>query len=195
MIAAEKILGAEKLFDEEAFLERIHVKKDSRRAPKILDVVAAAKPHLHPAALYCPAEVQVIDGMSFTVAGIPFSSREVLTRLGKASQVFPNIVTCGQEIETYCKSRENILEQYVTMELCSYGCELARAAMREDMAGRYGLKAFVELFPGEGDWPLDQGRQIFELFAGETGSLEISMSDRGLPSPTRTAYGFILGER
>ncbi|MDO4287702.1 MAG: hypothetical protein Q4C55_00815 [Eubacterium sp.] len=194
MSRVEKITGIEALFDIDAFLERIHVQKESRRTQKILAIVEAARPHMRPVALYRCSELQIVDDAVFTVEGVPFNSQEILKVLKGYSQVYPNIVSCGIELENYCKARSNILEQYITMELCNYGCELARKAMFIHMTEAYGLEHKIEMFPGEQEWSLQQGIQIFKIFGEEAQACGLTISDRGIPTPSRTAYGFVLGD-
>ena len=189
-----RITDIENRFDSDAFFERIHVKKDSKRAEKIIKVIEKAKDSIHPVAIYCPSEVVLLDESRFSVEGITFECQSVLNRLKGVGKVFPNIVSCGLEIEAYCKEQDRLLEQYVTMELCNYSCELARKAIFDDLKTNFGLNEMIEIFPGEEEWSLQDGIRIFEIFEEETKALGLEITDRGIPIPGRTAYGFIIGK-
>ena len=55
------------------------------------------------------------------------------------------------------------------------------------------MEESTELFPGEKGWDLQQGIQIFKIFSKETEGTGLSISEAGVPKPSRSAYGLIVG--
>ncbi|MEG0378727.1 MAG: hypothetical protein RR614_09650 [Eubacterium sp.] len=179
--------------DEEAFFSHIRMQKDSKRSGRILEIIEMAKRYIHPIAMYKRAEIELIDQDVFTIDKISFHSRGIYDILKQKPFVFPNIVSCGPEIEAFCVDRKNVLEQYITMELCNFGCDAAKKAMLADIQMRYNMKEGFDLFPGEKGWELQQGIQIFKIFSKETKKVGLSISSAGIPKPSRTAYGLVVG--
>lgn len=57
----------------------------------------------------------------------------------------------------------------------------------------FKMEESTELFPGEKGWDLQQGIQIFKIFSKETAEAGLSISEAGVPKPSRSAYGLIVG--
>lgn len=180
-------------FDDDAFFEHIRMEKGSKRSKKIYEIVETAMPYIRPVALYKRAEIQMIDQEIFTIDGVACKSAEIVEILRTKNFVFPNIVSCGPHIEAFCVDRKNVLEQYVTMELCNFSCQAAREAMIADIRKEHQLGEGFDLFPGEKGWALQQGIQIFKIFAKEAKEVGLSISGAGVPKPSRTAYGLLVG--
>lgn len=180
--------------DMAAFFEQIHVEQNSRRADRICKIVEVAMPYVRPIALYKRSEIEIIDDSVFLIDGRPFKSYTIRELLLKKSVVYPNIVTCGRDIESYSLSQDKMLEQYITMELCNYACSYGRDAMLADMQARWQCGETFDLFPGEGDWEMLQGIQIYKIFEKETSRLKLSISKTGTPRPSRTAFGLVVSK-
>lgn len=179
-------------FNEDQFFRQIHIDKKSKRAKNIYTILEQSLKFVFPRAVYCRSEVEIVDQSVFIIGGKAFKSIKVRETLNGVEAVYPNIVSCGEEIEDYCRSRDKMLDQYITTELCNYACQYARGAMLSDMRKRYGITHPFDIFPGEDDWEMLQGIQIFKIFEKETPKLHLKISDLGTPSPSRTAYGLVI---
>ena len=174
--------------NETAFYERIRMERGTRRAMPIERILETARNIPQPKAMYYLAEAKAVNESQFTLDGIPFVSKVGVEKIKNFKYVFPNIVTAGVEIENYCLSRENILEQYIIMELCNFSCEFAKNAMIKDIKKRFGVELQDCIYPGEEGFLLDSGKRIFELFDDVEGKIGVTVSDMGLPTPHQTAY-------
>ena len=179
--------------DVDAFFTHIRMEKESKRSKRIFEIIETASPYIRPVAMYKRAEIQMVDSDVFTIDGLAFKSREIVEILKRENFVFPNIVSCGPEIEAFCVDRKKVLEQYITMELCNFSCAVAREAMLNAIRDEFKMEESTELFPGEKGWDLQQGIQIFKIFSKETEGTGLSISEAGVPKPSRSAYGLIVG--
>lgn len=179
--------------DIDAFFKHIRMEKESKRSKRIFKIIETAKPYIRPVAMYKRAEIQMVDSDVFTIDGLAFKSKEILEILKNESFIFPNIVSCGAEIEAFCVDQEKVLDQYITMELCNFSCAVARDAMLCAIQEEFKMEKSTELFPGEKGWDLQQGIQIFKIFSKETEEAGLSISPSGIPKPSRSAYGLIVG--
>ncbi|KNZ42353.1 hypothetical protein [Acetobacterium bakii] len=181
--------------NEDEFYGHLRMKKGSRRAIPIQRILEAAKEIPNPKVLYRVSEAKIIDANSFTLDGILFKSALVVDKIRKGGLIFPNIVTSGVEIENYCMTMNGMLEQYITMELCNSACRFAQDAMAEDVKRRYGTELVDCLYPGEEGFHLDYGKNLFDLFDDVEKTIGVTISETGLPTPSRTAYSICFGKK
>lgn len=180
--------------DEEEFYQQLSMKRGSRRAIPIQRILDAAKDIPNPKVMYRISEVKIIDADHFTLDDILFNSAMTIEKIRHADLVIPNIVTSGLEIENYCMTKDNMLEQYITMELCNFACRFAQKAMAEHIKKRYGMELADCIYPGEEGFHLDSGKKIFDLFESIEETIGVTLSDSGLPTPSRTAYAISFGK-
>ncbi|AFA47875.1 hypothetical protein [Acetobacterium woodii] len=179
--------------NEAEFYEQIRMRKGSRRAQPIERILEAARNIPKPKVLYRVSEAKIIDAKRFTLDGVEFTSEIGVEKISKAKYIFPNIVTAGSEIENYCLTRENVLDQYIIMELCNFACEFAREAMHRDILIRYGVGIKDCIYPGEDGFRLETGKRIFDLFENVEEKIGVTVTDMGLTTPSRTAYAICFG--
>ncbi len=179
--------------NEVEFYEHIRMKKGSKRAIPIERILETARNIPKPKVLYRVCEAKIIDASHFTLDGVEFVSEAGVEKISKATCVIPNIVTAGVEIENYCFSRENVLDQYIIMELCNFACEFAREALIRDVRIRYGVEIKECIYPGEEGFRLDSGKKIFDLFENVEAEIGVTVTDVGLTTPSRTAYAICFG--
>jgi len=181
--------------DEDRFYDHLRMKKGSRRAIPIQRILEAAKNVSNPKVLYRVSEAKIIDADYFTLDDISFKSALVVEKIRNGGLVIPNIVTAGVEIENYCMTMSGMLEQYVTMELCNFACRFAQDAMAEDIKKRYGIELIDCIYPGEEGFHLDYGKKLFDLFDDVEKIIGVTLSEVGLPTPSRTAYAICFGKK
>ncbi|MDD3308300.1 MAG: hypothetical protein PHO29_14555 [Acetobacterium sp.] len=179
--------------NEVEFYEHIRMKKGSKRALPIERILESARNIPKPKVLYRISEAKIIDATHFTLDGIEFVSEIGVEKIAKTSYIFPNIVTAGAEIENYCFSRDNVLDQYIIMELCNFACQFAREALIRDVKNRYGVEIKDWIYPGEEGFWLESGKKIFELFENAETEIGVTVTEVGLTSPSRTAYAICFG--
>lgn len=179
--------------NETEFYEKIRMKKGSKRAMPIERILDNARNIPKPKALYRVSEANIIDATHFTLDGVEFVSENGVERIKNSQYVFPNIVTAGTEIENYCLSKQNVLEQYIIMELCNFACQFAKDAMVRDIKTRFNVELTDCIYPGEEGFRLDSGKNIFELFENIEEQIGVTITDTGLPTPHRTAYSICFG--
>jgi len=181
--------------DEDRFYDHLRMKKGSRRAIPIQRILEAAKNVSNPKVLYRVSEAKIIDADYFTLDDVSFKSALVVEKIRNGGLVIPNIVTAGVEIENYCMTMSGMLEQYVTMELCNFACRFAQDAMAEDIKKRYGIELIDCIYPGEEGFHLDYGKKLFDLFDDVEKIIGVTLSEVGLPTPSRTAYAICFGKK
>lgn len=176
------------ILNETEFYERIRMERGTRRAKPIERILDSAKEIPKPKALYCVSEAKIVNDSQFTLDGILFTSKIGVEKIADSKFVIPNIVTAGVEIEDYCFTRESVLEQYIVMEICNFACQFAKDAMIRDIKKNYGIALKECIFPGEEGFLLESGKKIFDVFGDVESKIGVSISEMGLPTPSRSAY-------
>ncbi|HEY5537172.1 MAG TPA: hypothetical protein VIK23_00725 [Acetobacterium sp.] len=180
--------------DEDEFYDHLRMKRGSRRAIPIQRILETAKNIPKPKVLYRVSKAKIIDANYFTLDDVSFKSTLAVEKIHNGGLVIPNIVTSGLEIENYCMTMKGMLEQYIIMELCNFACRFAQKAMAEDIKKRYGMELVDCIYPGEEGFHLDSGKKIFDLFEDIEKTIGVTLSDTGLPTPSRTAYAISFGK-
>ncbi|MBC3795731.1 hypothetical protein [Acetobacterium tundrae] len=176
------------ILNETEFYERIRMERGTRRAKPIERILDSAKEIPKPKALYCVSEAKIVNDSQFTLDGILFTSKIGVEKIADSKFVIPNIVTAGVEIEDYCFTRESVLEQYIVMEICNFACQFAKDEMIRDIKKNYGIALKECIFPGEEGFLLESGKKIFDVFGDVESKIGVSISEMGLPTPSRSAY-------
>ncbi|WKY43803.1 hypothetical protein Q5O14_14370 [Eubacteriaceae bacterium ES2] len=182
------------VLDEKKFYDHIRMEQGSKRAAPIDRILSVAKNIPCPKVMYGLTQAKIIDDTHFAIEEVILNSKVGVEKIRKYSSVIPNIVTSGLEIEEYCLSMKNVLDQYIVMELCNFACEFARDAMKKDLKKQYKVEVMEFLYPGEDGFNLDSGKDIFSLFDGVKEKIGVTVSDMGLPTPSRTAYSLCFAE-
>jgi hypothetical protein len=179
---------------EEEFYKHIHMEMNSRRSIPVQRILDESKSIPKPKVIYHVCESKIIDDSNFSLEGIIFKSSKVVKKIKNNNKIFANIVTSGIEIEEYCMTMENMLEQYIAMELCNFACEFAQEVLIRDVKERYKVELKEFIYPGEDGFALDSGKRIFELFSNREEEIGVSISEMGIPSPSRTSYSLAFGK-
>lgn len=188
-----EILNRDFFLDEKLFYEKIRMDQGKKSAIPIDRILEKAKKIPKPKSLYGILQAEIIDDQHFSLENIVFSSERAVKAIQKFNYVIPNIVTAGWEIEEYCLSLDNLLDQYIIMELSNFSLGYAQKMMKEDLEARYNIVIKTCIYPGEEGFLLETGKNIFRLFTDVKEKIGVSVSETGLPSPSRTAYSLCFG--
>jgi|GEM_PF-838327 len=183
-----ELINLKFILNETEFYERIRMERGTRRAKPIERILDNAKDIPKPKSLYCVSDAKIVNDSQFTLNGILFTSKIGVAKIADSKFVIPNIVTAGVEIEDYCFTRESVLEQYIVMEICNSACQFAKDAMIHDLKKNYGIALKECIFPGEDGFLLESGKKIFDVFGDVESKIGVSISEMGLPTPSRSAY-------
>lgn len=188
-----EIVNRDFLLDKHLFYEKIRMEQGLNSAIPIDRILEMAKDIPKPKSLYGVLKAEVIDENYFSLEDIVISSKKVVKMIKKFNYIIPNIVTAGVEIEEYCLSMTNLLDQYIIMELSNFSLDYAQEMMKRDLESRYNIAIESCIYPGEEGFLLDSGKNIVRLFTDVKEKIGVTITETGLPSPSRTAYSLCFG--
>lgn len=174
----------------EQLLKELHVKKDSKYAERLDQLVQEASRIARPLALFREAYIEQKGEDSVVVDGVTLNSRILRVNLGQSFKVFPFIVTSGVELEEWSKSFADMLEHFWADTLKERALECAHSAFKEHLAKNYNCDKMAEMHPGSlADWPLPEQRKVFSLLGSPLDTIGVELKDSLLMYPLKTVSG------
>lgn len=177
--------------DPEEVLERLKFRRWSKRIEQVVweltqEVVARARPKV----LYKIARVGARNGDMVEIDGIWFESRILRINLDRTENVFPFILTCGEEIDsirvpTNAFTREYILNIIKDMVLADVVGQV------QDLLSRhYALGPIWHMLPGDREfWALAQQKELFSVLGNMEGLIGVRLTEHDLLLPVKSISG------
>ncbi len=175
--------------DENAFLERIRVKKDSSLAADSLDLVRKAAEIARPRAALKAARFSPGGDDKFLLDGIPFTSSVLGTILNGTDTVLVNLATAGPELDEWSSRYTDMFLSFCAEEIKSIALERAAGRLRNFAEKEYPeVNSFAN--PGSTvDWPLDEIKKLFGLLGRPEESVSVSLTDNFMMVPVKSVCG------
>jgi hypothetical protein len=126
-------------------------------------------------------------------AGVEFNSKKLSRVMRQCDEAVCFIATIGDEIEreiSRLTAQNRLSDAFIVDTLGSLLVEGLVNQFQEEMRSRYRLQgraASLRFSPGYCDWPIDQQKKIFDLFAQAL--LEVRLSETCLMSPRKSISG------
>jgi hypothetical protein len=165
--------------DINEFLRELHIKTRVKAVQRVKELITQASMLGRPRALYRVAQPEVGEGNVVRIDQASFFSRLLSSNLHGVRQVFPYIVTCGNELDAWAKSFNNSLDRFWADGINELILNNAVLALEQWLKKTFGIADIFRLSPGlSEDWPLEQQTVFFSLFQNS----EISVGVKLLPS-------------
>jgi hypothetical protein len=171
-------------------LKRLRVKEGSDSLVELTHLIDLARPLARPRAFY---QVAYIDRRSddwLEIQGQRFDSRVLCVNLEKVHRVFPYLATCGEELQQWASSFDDMLLNYWAEIIKEGALFCAIRALFEDLDERYRPGKTASMSPGSlQDWPIQQQVPLFRLFGGLDKAIGVKLTDSLLMVPTKSVSG------
>jgi hypothetical protein len=186
-----KILSSIPLrFDLEKLREKARIKEGSEYDGKLKDRLAEAQAIGKPKAFYRPAFVESRTEEQVTIDGIGFTSRVLCVNLERVHRVFPYVATCGQELEEWSRSFDDMLQKYWADAIKEMALRSAVQYLHDHLIEHYRLVRLSRMNPGSlPDWPLPEQRPLFDLLGNGPRLIGIHLTDAFLMMPIKSVSG------
>lgn len=179
--------------DMERLVKALHIEGRSEKVEMLKPLVDEALKVAVPKAVY---RVAYIDdkGDDYIVAdGTRFDSRVLRVNIGEAHRVIVYVVTCGQEIEKWSLTKDDILESYwadnIKEAVLYRAAEYFDKFIRESLA----LEKTAVMNPGSlADWPVTQQKDLFGMLGNVKEQIGVELTDSCLMIPFKTVSGLMF---
>lgn len=174
--------------DIPALLKRLRIKEGSENAGELLRLLDQARLVARPRAMYFSAYITGRGEDWVEIDGQRFNSRILQVNLAQAYRVFPFLATCGQELQVWADSFEDMLLNYWAEAIKEAALACAIKELNQNIEAVYRPGHTAAMNPGSlEDWPITQQRALFDLFGSY--SIGVDLTDSLLMIPTKSVSG------
>jgi hypothetical protein len=179
--------------DPDSLMRRLRIEKGSSWAEDLGRLTEEAEVLMRPKAMYRPVYIDAKDDDSIVVNGIPLNSRVLRVNVEEAHRVFPYVATCGDELDRWARSKEDILERFWADSIQQVTVRLVVRFMNEDMTDRHGLGSTSQMAPGSlPDWSIEEQQSLFAVLGDAKAGIGVELSESLMMVPEHSVSGVVF---
>jgi hypothetical protein len=174
---------------------RMRIQNGSDRAREFVRLVDIVQETGKPKALYRESYIDARDDDSVTIEGIHFNSRALSKNVESVERVFPNIVTCGIELDAIEIEQGDLQKKSWLSMLKGSLLMIAMQYLQEYILKKYKIKKLAYMNPGSGDatvWPIEQQKDLFSLFDNVEGAIGVKLTRSFIMVPDMSVCGILI---
>ena len=162
----------------------------SSQIEQVSELLDQAREIARPKAIFRPVLVEERTEDRITLDGISFKSRVLQVNTRDVHRMFAFVATCGQELEEWKGSFDDLLQSYYADQINALALQAAREALHEHLRERYRLKESSTMNPGSlEDWPISEQIPLFKLLGDVPGAIGVELLPSMLMSPGQSVSG------
>ena len=114
--------------------------------------------------------------------------------LDDVNDVFPNVVTCGQELSEWLESKTDLMDMFYASAITDAALMSGLKEIRKHIDEKYGTGTLGEMNPGAlSDWPMEEQRPLFDLLGGDVEKeIGVKLKPTFLMFPTNSTAGLLF---
>lgn len=176
--------------DTAAMLKHLRIKAGSAAEREFLRLLDEASKTARPRAVYRAAYITGRGEDWVEIDGQHFTSRVLRVNLENAYRVFPYLVTCGPELQSWANQYDDMLLKYWAEAIKESALRCAMPVLLEDLHARFHPGHTASMNPGSlTDWPIQEQRVLFDLLGPAAGAIGVCLTDSMLMVPTKSVSG------
>lgn len=154
--------------------------------PVLEEAVSVARPR----AVYRVCRVESVGENSVVIEDRTFRSRILAVNLRAVYRVFPFVLTCGPELESWGRLQRGPFDGACAQAACLAILESSLEILAERIRDVYRPGELSRMNPGSlEDWPLSEQRPLFELLQGLEERIGVRLRPDGLMEPLLSVSG------
>jgi hypothetical protein len=178
-------------FDE--LCRELRAKPGSEHAEEIRLLVEQAQAIARPKGMYRLGFIEEKDAERIVIAGLPFKSRILRVNVGETQRVFFFIATCGEELDSWAKTRPGMLLRYYADAILEVALRQAFEALEADIQENYRPGQTAVMTPGSlDDFPLSEQLGVFAMLGDPRDSIGVDLNDSFLMKPVKSIAGVMF---
>ena len=177
--------------DRELLLKNLHLKANSPYLEKAEEMIDQALAVGKPKSVYKLAYIESKDDDFVVIDGIKFTSRVLRVNLEEAFKVVPYVITCGEELQEWAKTFNDMFDTYCADEIMQGVLRSARQSVFLQIDEEFRLGHSVNMNPGSLlNWPINEQKPLFQLLGNVKDMIGVELKDSFLMSPIKSVSGF-----
>jgi hypothetical protein len=179
--------------DRPLLFKRLGVDAGDDLGAELSALVSDAERVGRPRAMYRAADIEGRGEAETVIGGIPFASRVLAVNLQSASQVFPYVLSCGDELQAWSEGITDPLAGFWAETIKEFSLSSATARFLAHVEDDFHVGASSSMNPGSlPDWPLAQQAPLFRLLGDVTSAIGVTLSDSFVMLPTKSVSGILF---
>ena len=108
-------------------------------------------------------------------------------------QVFPFVVTIGNELLERAEASDDMLEKFYLDAIGNLALNKTRRYLENHLRDRFTISCLSHLSPGSlPDWPIEEQLNLFSLLNGVERAIHVRLTDNFLMIPTKSVSGIFF---
>lgn len=181
--------------EPERICVQVHLEPGSSDAQELHSLIELAREVGRPKAAYAVRYVGGRDAETVRIDQVEFTSRTLAHNLATAERVFPQVATCGHELDEAFPGRGDMLMEFWWDVIKSHLLGAANKHLADHLHHRFRLGKTATMRPGSGDaivWPMEQQKGLFALLGDVEGAIGVRLTESFLMIPNKTISGLMF---
>lgn len=181
--------------DTASLMKTAHIRPGSADAEDLQALAVLARQVGKPKAAYTVSFIEHRDGDTVQIGGISFTSRTLSRNLKSVERVFPQVATCGHEMDQAFSVKGDMLKEFWWDLIKTELLAAANKYLGDHLHRRFRLGKTAIMRPGSGDatvWPIEQQRELFALLGDVREAIGVRLTDSFLMVPNKTTSGILF---
>jgi hypothetical protein len=168
----------------------LRIRSGTASVDQLHQLLDRARDIARPKAAFRPVRVEERTEDRITLDGVTFQSRVLQVNTKDIHRMFAYVATCGQELEEWKGSFDDLVESYYADQINALALQSAREALHEHLRTRYQLNNSSTMNPGSlEDWPISEQVPLFELLGDVSGLIGVRLLPSMLMDPGQSVSG------
>lgn len=179
-------------YDIETLDKELHLRGNEAMLDILEPIYERVEQIARPKAIYFRAEVTEKTDKSVKINGVPFESALLRGYVEQGEPVFPYIVTVGTELDDYSKTLKDSMDLFMIDEVMNLLVNTGKVFVADVVKAETGWTKVQDYVPGNGEeWSTVEQKRLFDLFAGETAKIGVTLGENYFVLPGRSTIGIL----
>jgi hypothetical protein len=179
-------------YDMESLDKELHLRGNEAMLDILEAIYKMVEKITRPKAIYFEARITEKTDESVKINGVPFESQLLRGYVNQGDPVFPYIVTVGTELDDYAKTLKDPMKLFMIDEVMNLLVNTGKVFVADRVKEATGWRSAQDYVPGNGEeWSTVEQKRLFDLFAGETAKIGVTLGDNYFVLPGRSTIGVL----
>lgn len=179
-------------YDMESLDKELHLRGNEAMLNILEAIYKMVEKITRPKAIYFEARITEKTDESVKINGVPFESQLLRGYVNQGDPVFPYIVTVGTELDDYAKTLKDPMKLFMIDEVMNLLVNTGKVFVADRVKEATGWQSVQDYVPGNGEeWSTVEQKRLFDLFAGETAKIGVTLGDNYFVLPGRSTIGVL----
>lgn len=158
--------------------------------PHVKTLIEIAQPLIKPMAVYKASYIESKLENAVVIDGIRLTSCVLRKQIDNERQVFPYVVSIGDQLEDKIRNCNNILDQYYLDIIGNVALSTVRKYLERNLRNKYALNCLSSMSPGSlEDWPIEEQKPLFSILGDVETSIGVRLTENLFMIPIKSVSG------